>query len=156
MFFSVLPEICDIECDTHYLLDSYTECFFFFLSFSHDFFHAWFLPQKITCWCLSDIHLHCTPERTETLEKKKKTCSTKRWCRTGSPANTPYSPFLFVFCLFLVVCLFFFVCFFKQVASTPRAESLNSSWNVLGRARCACAAGVIHSWTTRGTLVLVN
>lgn len=140
MFFSVLPEICDIECDTHYLLDSYTECFFFFLSFSHDFFHAWFLPQKNTCWCLSDIHLHCTPERTETLEKKKKTCSTKRWCRTGSPANTPYSPFLFVFCLFLVVCLFFLLFFLKTSGVDATSRVLKLVVKRFGtRALCLCS-----------------
>lgn len=121
---------------------------FFFLSFCHDFFSRLiFLPQHLLMPVWHPSALHARTDRN--AGKNKQTCSTKRWCRTGSPANTPYSPFLFVFCLFLVVCLFF-----KQVATTPRVESLNSSWNVLGRARCACAAGVIHSWTTRGTLVL--
>lgn len=56
MFFSVLPEICDIECDTHYLLDSYTEFFFSFFPFLMIFFTPDFSPKKsLVDACLTSI-----------------------------------------------------------------------------------------------------
>lgn len=57
MFFSVLPEICDIKCDTHYLLDSYTEFLSFFpflmIFFTPDFSPPTLVDAYLTSICIA-------------------------------------------------------------------------------------------------------